>query len=126
MSGFVRSFALRGVRFCPVFFRKPDKRTRAKTGQCFTNFYKGEFKLNQTTSDLPLPPQISEAALAGARRETSTGIVVVFDHESKTGRVCDTSLGRLIWRAWSPITQEEFATIVNSMPDIADAHHVVQ
>ena len=82
--------------------------------------------MNQTTSDLPLPPQISEAALADARREASSGIVAVFDPESNTGAIFDASLGRLIWRAWSPITQEEFATIVNSMPDIADAHHVVQ
>jgi len=79
--------------------------------------------MNQT--DLPLPPQISEAALAGARREASSGIIAVFDPESNTGAICDASLGRLIWRAWSPITQEEFATIVNSMPDdIADAHIV--
>ncbi len=81
--------------------------------------------MNQTTSDLPLLPQISAAALADARREASSGIIAVFDPETYTGAICDTSLGRLIWRAWSPITQEEFATIVNSMPDdIADAHIV--
>ncbi len=81
--------------------------------------------MNQTTSDLPLLPQISAAALADARREASSGIIAVFDPETYTGAICDTSFGRLIWRAWSPVTQEEFATIVNSMPDdIADAHIV--
>ena len=82
--------------------------------------------MNQTTSDLPLPPQISPAALADARREASSGIVAVFDPETYTGAICDTSFGRLIWRAWSPITPEDFSRIVNSLPDIADAHHVVQ
>lgn len=78
--------------------------------------------MKQAIIELPLPPAISDAALSEARKEASTGIVAAYDSSSLTGALLDLSLGRLIWRAWAPITSEEFAKVVNSLPDLTDGH----